>query len=86
MLGRAIEAARKDAGLTQKELADLAGVSEDTVGRVEGLKSNIRFTALVSIARALGFEPALLKMENTLSGGSAPPDPWDTMTGDRNEC
>lgn len=34
-IGRAIKAARKDQGLTIKQLAEAAGVDEATVGRVE---------------------------------------------------
>ena len=34
-VGRAIRAARKEARLTQKDLADLSGVSERTVRAIE---------------------------------------------------
>ena len=50
-VGRAIRAAREEAGLTQKDLADLAGISERTVRAVETGAGN---PALAAVAAATG--------------------------------
>lgn len=53
-LAGAIRAARKDAGLTQKDLAELAGVSERTLRDLERGVGNPSFAAVVGIVNVLG--------------------------------
>lgn len=53
-LGRRIRAARKEAGLTQKDLADLAGISERTVRALETGTGNPALAAVVAAANVLG--------------------------------
>ena len=54
-----LAAARKRAGLSQQALAVLAGVSEQTVSRLER-GANARYTTLDLLARALQVPPARL--------------------------
>ena len=52
---------RKARNLSQEELAEVAGVGVDTVGRVErGERHTVRPQTLARLARALGVEPAVL--------------------------
>ncbi len=50
---------RKRVGLSQRALAELAGVSEQTISRLEG-GANARFTTIALLAQALHFPPARL--------------------------
>lgn len=54
MVGGRIRAARKEAGLTQKDLADLAGISERTVRAVETGTGNPALAAVAAAANVLG--------------------------------
>ena len=56
-----LKIARKLARLTQKQLADLAGVDDSTISVIETGKRDIRsmsYASVVRIALALGVEPA----------------------------
>jgi y4mF family transcriptional regulator len=53
-VGKGIRAARKEAGLTQKDLADLAGISERTVRALEAGTGNPSLTAVAAAANVLG--------------------------------
>lgn len=53
-IGNSVRGARKAAGLTQSDLADLAGVSERTVRAIETGAGNPTLDALVSVANVLG--------------------------------
>jgi len=52
-LGRRLERLRLDAGITQADLADTAGVSKRTVERLEA-GASVQLTNLVRVLRALG--------------------------------
>ena len=52
--GKAVSAARRDAGLTQHQLADLATVSHSTIQRAERSDEKIQIQTAMSIANALG--------------------------------
>jgi transcriptional regulator with XRE-family HTH domain len=53
-LGRRIAAARELADLTQQGLAQKAGLTQATIGRIEkGRKPGVRVETLVAIAQAL---------------------------------
>lgn len=57
-LGDRLRAARLQANLTQEALAEKAGVSRDTVQRVErGAPEDPRLSAVWRLARALGLPP-----------------------------
>jgi putative transcriptional regulator len=53
-IGRSVRLARKEAGLKQSDLADLAGVSERTVRAIETGTGNPTLAAVVSVANVLG--------------------------------
>ena len=55
-LARIVRDRRRDLGLTQQELADLAGVSHRFVWSVEDGKTRVRFDLLVMLLDALGLE------------------------------
>lgn len=57
ILGRAVRAARVDAGLSQEALADRAGLHRTYVGGVERGERNISMASLFRIADALGVPP-----------------------------
>ncbi|AKM33107.1 transcriptional regulator [Pandoraea faecigallinarum] len=90
-------AARKDAGLTQAELAERAGLSRMTVQKMESGALDPRVSTVLESARALGLEPMLVpaglrqEVEAFLrsggkylaqpSGVSAPPSIVETLGG-----
>lgn len=49
-----IRRARKDAGITQADLADLAGTSERTIRAIETGTGNPSLAALVAVTNVLG--------------------------------
>ncbi|QHE92489.1 helix-turn-helix transcriptional regulator [Pandoraea fibrosis] len=52
--------ARKDAAMTQAELADRAGLSRMTVQKMESGALDPRMSTVLEMARALGLEPMLV--------------------------
>jgi len=57
-IGAAIRRARDAAGISQEELAALAGVHRTYIGGVERGERNVGIKNLVAIARALKVPPA----------------------------
>lgn len=63
--GRRLEAARKRAGLTQKQLAQAAGLNKMTVLRIEGAKTDgVNLDTLQRLARVLGVQVSDLEPES----------------------
>lgn len=60
ILGKRIRARRKEAGLSQEELAHEAGMDRSYVGRIERGEHNLTFVALVKLCRALKCDVASL--------------------------
>lgn len=57
-----LKEARRQAGLTQQELADRAGVNRLTVGRMENLANgDMSVAALLQLLEAAGFELKVVK-------------------------
>ena len=56
----ALYEARKAAGLTQKQLADLIGTKQTYIAQIENGKKNITFSTLAKYAHACGKKVALL--------------------------
>ncbi len=59
---REIRQRRKELGLTQAQLAELAGVSERFVGMVEAGKESVHLDKLRQLLAALGLELRLTPM------------------------
>ncbi|MEZ0611968.1 helix-turn-helix domain-containing protein [Fibrella sp. WM1] len=53
-VGALIREARKQKGLTQKELGEILGLSQSTIGEYEGGKQNLTIETLDKISAALG--------------------------------
>jgi transcriptional regulator with XRE-family HTH domain len=52
-----IKQAREDAGITQKELAALAGINQGSLSRLEnGIRKRIDYQCLSAIAKALDIQ------------------------------
>lgn len=58
-LGRSIAVRRKLLGLTQEELAALAGVSTRFLSSLEGGKPTARLSTVLSVLDALGLEVSI---------------------------
>jgi len=56
--GERVRAARTEAGITQLELAGLAGVHETNISKLERGESDPKFSSLIRIAAALEVDPA----------------------------
>jgi len=59
-IGRLLKIARKGAGLTQEQVAELAGISRPRYREIEAGSTAARTTTMVNIARALGLELMLV--------------------------
>lgn len=55
-IGATIQGVRKENGLTQQQLADLAGISERTLRSIEAGSGNPSFAAVLSAAEVLGIK------------------------------
>lgn len=67
--GQEVRRRRRQLGLTQAEVAELAGVAVRTVHAVEAGKSTARLDALVAVLRALGLR-LRLERGSVPEGGS----------------
>lgn len=59
-LGQTVRRLRREAKLTQEELASRAGLSANYVGEIERGERNPSALALFALARGLGVKPATL--------------------------
>jgi len=59
-LGREVRRLRKERGLSQEALADLAGLHTNYVGGIERGERNVGVKALLALARGLDVRPAVL--------------------------
>ena len=67
-LGKRIKAARKQAGITQKQLAEKSGINAVVLGRYECGKEMPRDGNLTKLAAALGIEKNELTGNHTSAG------------------
>ncbi len=81
-LGAALRAMRRDQGLTQAEVADLAGVSRKWVSEVEQGKPSAEMGRVLQVAHALGFEITCVRapepeldLSAYVAGFALPPPP-----------
>jgi transcriptional regulator with XRE-family HTH domain len=63
---RALKYARSRAGLSQRQLAEKAGIPQSTVGRIESGAVDPRFETLMTLLRTCGFD---LEVEPRLGVG-----------------
>lgn len=59
-IGRLLKTSRKTLGLTQEQVADMAGISRPRYREIEAGSSAARTTTLINIGRALGLELMLI--------------------------
>jgi len=59
-LGKRVRELRKERSYSQEKLAELAGIHENHVRRIEGGTANPSFLVLVKLAKALRIAPAEL--------------------------
>ena len=65
-IAQMLQSARRDAGLTQTELAQRAGVARTTVARMETLaKGDMSVSALLRLLQAAGYDLKLVKAGHT---------------------
>ncbi len=62
-ISRIIKFHRKKSGLTQKELAELAGVGKTVIFDIENGKETVKFSTLIKVLRVLSIE---IKFESPL--------------------
>lgn len=60
-LGRAVHARRKELGLRQAEVADLAGCSERFLHTVENGKESLRLDKLLDVLAVLGLDLSVVR-------------------------
>lgn len=59
-IGQLLRTTRKGLGLTQEQVADMAGISRPRYREIEAGSSAARTTTLINIGRALGLELMLI--------------------------
>ena len=55
--GENVRAARADAGLSQAQLSERAGVPRQYISRIESGAANVKLETVATIARAIGQDP-----------------------------
>lgn len=63
-LTEALKAARLDKGLSQREVANLVGLPQGHISKIERTNVDLRTSNLVDIARVLGMELVLVPRQN----------------------
>ena len=71
LIGKLIEA-RESRGMTQKELAERAGLQQSAIARMESLRSIPQIDTLHKVLRPLGYKLDIVPIEK-LSSSSRPP-------------
>ena len=71
-IGARMSLLRKEQGITMRELAELAGLSEGQISRLENGRQGFRSETLVRIAAALGVRPYRLLLPAGTSGSHLP--------------
>lgn len=67
LIGKLIDA-RKEKGLSQKELAKLAGVKQPAIARMEAMKTTPQIDTLFKVLRPLGYTLAVVPDDQTRQG------------------
>jgi transcriptional regulator with XRE-family HTH domain len=75
-----IRVLREAKGLTQTQLGEMIGLSQDAIGKIERGDRNLKANQIKAIARALGCRPgALLHPEEDDGGGEVFEEPLDRV-------
>lgn len=82
-IAASLKAARKSKGLSQRGLAQLAGVPQSYISKIESGRIDLRLSSLVDIARALDLELALVprKAMPAVQSIARPPQSWEFPAG-----
>ena len=67
-LSEAVKRIRKQHGLSQSELADIAGISLPSLSRLERGKETIRLDLLTKVAESLGYRLELVPIKQKSLG------------------
>lgn len=63
LIGKLIEA-REEQGLSQKQLADLAGLKQPAIARLESMKATPQIDTLIKVLQPLGYTLAIVPTED----------------------
>lgn len=70
-IGATARARRVELGLRQRELAELAGVSERLIREIERGKPGLRLDTLLRVLNVLGFQLSLVQFDALRDGARA---------------
>ena len=69
-IGRRVQALRRERGLTMRELAEMTGLSQGQVSRLENGHQGFRSGTLLRLAKALGVRPYRFYLPETEEGAA----------------
>ena len=67
LIGKLIEA-REEKGFSQRELAELSGIKQPAIARIESLKSKPQINTLVKVLRPLGYKLTITPIREKPAG------------------
>lgn len=68
LIGKMIEA-REEKGLSQRELAELTGMKQPAIARLESMKTTPQIDTLFKILNPLGYTLSIVPLNNSNSNG-----------------
>lgn len=80
-IGDKLRAARKKAGLTQAEVAELAGLSDRTYADIERGETNMRVETLLRICKVLNITP-----NHVLTNDNPIDTDWELILAELKKC
>lgn len=81
-----VRAYRKQAHITQEDLAEKCGLHRTYIGGIEQQRINASLKNIDKIAQALHIDPALLLIHNSAHSKPQPQEPHDFVRGDYALC
>ena len=70
LIGKMIEA-REEKGLSQRELAEISGVKQPAIARLESMKATPQIDTLFKVLYPLGYTLEIMPLNNKRSGAGA---------------
>jgi len=67
IIGKMIEA-REEKGLSQRELAEISGVKQPAIARLESMKATPQIDTLFKVLHPLGYTIEIVPLANNLAG------------------